>query len=105
MPADRAVGALALLIGPSELVFTDQRLGVDADRAREGANVPSDVQVTPARLVVILLDAADDRATDPGAFAELIDCQARLGTGLGQRLANSHKALHVPACVNHLVTE
>ncbi len=92
MTAGRAVRALVRAAGLFQVVFADQRLGVDTDRARDRADVPSDVQVTAAGLVVVLLDAADDRVTDPGALTKLIDRQTRTVTGLSQRFANSHEA-------------
>src|SRR6185437_7176290 len=92
VPASRTARAFVRATGPPEVVFADKGLRVNADRARDGAHVTTDVQITAAGRVVILFDAADDCATDPGALAELIDRKTRLVTGLGQRFANGHGA-------------
>ena len=76
---------------PLLVVVADQALGVDADRARDGAYVSAHVKVPAARLVVIGLDAADDAGPDLGALAELVDRQARLIARLTQRFTDGHE--------------
>src|SRR4029077_17708700 len=65
----RGVGAGLVVFA---VVFADQRPGVDADGAGERANVSAHEDVAAAGVVVILLDAPDDRSPDLGALAELV---------------------------------
>ena len=76
----------------SLVVLADQGLGVDADGAGDRPDVAVYVEVTAAGVVVVLLDAADDRFPDPGQVADLVNRQTRPITRLGQRFANGHEA-------------
>ncbi len=95
---------VAARVHPLLVELADQPLGVDADRARDGADVAAHVEVPAARLVVIGLDAADDGGPDLGALAELVDRQARLVARLDSAIHRRSRTLHLPTCayVNHL---
>jgi hypothetical protein len=74
------------------LVLADQRLGVNADGTRDGADVPARVEVTAARLEVIPLDPADDLWPDSRPRADLVDRKARAVARTSQRFADGHAA-------------
>ena len=50
------------------------------------------VQVATAGVIVIFLDAPDDRFPDPGALADLVNGKTRPITRLGQRFADGHES-------------
>ena len=72
------------------VVLVDQRLRVDADGVGDHSHVTPHEEVTAAGVVVILLQAQDDRFPDPGPFADLTHRQASPGASIGQRLADGH---------------
>jgi hypothetical protein len=55
----------------SGVVLLDQRLGVQADGAGDGADVAAGVEVAAAHAEVILLDGADDRLPYAGVRAHV----------------------------------
>src|ERR1700722_3061510 len=79
--------------GPPLVELLDQRRGIGAYRLGDGADMPARVEVTPARRVVVVLDALDDVLPDPGTQADLGHAQAGMAACRGQCRADAHTRL------------
>src|SRR5260221_105355 len=89
--ADRS-GQLPSRGRPARIVFLDQWLGVDADRACYLANLASGEEVDPGCRVVVMLEVLDDTLSDAGPLTDIRDAQARIAARPGQRLADAQTA-------------
>lgn len=92
----RAGGGTGLRRDLAGVVFRDQRLGVCADGAGDGADVPARVEVSAAGREVVPLDPPDDGLPDPGPLADLRNGRASPLPGRGQDLADAHPAPPLP---------
>jgi hypothetical protein len=73
------------------VVFGDQRGGVDAHDAGDGADVAAGVEVTAAQGVIIELDVPDDPLADPGLTADFADAEPGSAPCVAQHLAYAHR--------------
>ncbi|GAA3042162.1 hypothetical protein GCM10020000_21370 [Streptomyces olivoverticillatus] len=64
------------------VVLGDERYGVDADGARQGADMPAGIDAAATAGEVVLFDRMHDRNADAGGRTDLIDGQSRVDTGL-----------------------
>ena len=79
-------------VGVALVVRRQQRRRIDAEDAREGADVAAGVEVAATGHEVVGLDRLDHVRTDAGALGELVDRQPQAGAG-GRELRPDHGLL------------
>src|SRR5215469_369881 len=72
------------------VVLLNQRCRIGADDARDRANMTTHVEVSATRRVVVLLNCADNRASNAGPLAHLVYRQAGLAARRCERPADVH---------------
>src|SRR5262249_1143169 len=89
-------GADSLRRAHRGVIFVDQGLWIDADRAGNAADVSPRIEVTAAAGKVAALDAADNGLSNAGARAGLRGREADPLASRHQRVADAHAAAPRP---------